>query len=100
MMAKEKKESVQSPLKYRRVQIAGLTRNRRGKHHDLISGICRELELLPHGAALAVPLTDAGGLGIAKLRSAIHRGTASRDISIETLADKENLYVWRKNASR
>ena len=92
--------SVQTPLKYRRVQIEGLNRNRRGKHHDLVDGICRELESLPAGAALAVPLSDVAGIGVAKLRSAVHRGAASRNITIETLADNENLYVWGKAASK
>ena len=95
-MAKEKKSEVQPSLKYRRVQISGLNRNRHGKHHDLVDGICRELELLPPGAALEVPLSEVGGIGLAKLRSAIHRGAASRNIEIETLADKENLYIWGK----
>ena len=33
-------------LKYRRVELAGLDRGRRGKHHDLVVGILQELEAL------------------------------------------------------
>ena len=99
-MAKEKKSGVQPPLKYRRVEVSGLSRNRLGKHHDLVEGIFRELEMLQAGAALEIPLSDVGGIGLAKFRSAIHRGSASRGIAIETLADKENLYVWGTNKSK
>ena len=98
-MAKVKMSVVQPLLKYRRVQVSGLNRGRRGKHHELVNGICQELEQLQPGAALEIPLSDVGGIGLAKLRSAIHRGAASRDIAIETLADKDNLYVWGRTAS-
>ena len=99
-MAKEKKSgAAPPPLKYRRVQISGLSRKRRGKHHALVDGICRELEGLPHGAALEIPLADVGGIGLARLRSAVHRAAASRNIAIETLADEKNFYVWGKNVS-
>ena len=99
-MAKEKKNVIQPPLKYRQVEISGLSRKRRGRHHDLVEGICQELEMLPAGAALEIPLSDVGGIGLARLRSAIHRGAASLGIAIETLADKENLYVWGLNKSK
>ena len=93
-MAKDKNSTDQPTLKYRRVQISGLNRNRRGKHHDLVEGICRELQMLPSGAALEIPLSAVGGISVAKLRSAIHRGAASKQLAIETLADEDNLYVW------
>ena len=96
-MAKEKtNKTAQPPQKYRRVQISDLGRKRRGKHHDLVEGICRELEGLSAGAALEIPLADVGGIGLARLRSAVHRAAASRNIAIETLADEKNFYVWGK----
>jgi hypothetical protein len=99
-MPKERKTSgPQPPLKYRRVQITNLSRKRRGKHHDLVDDICRELEMLPPGAALEIPLSGVGEIGLANLRSAVHRATQSRDIPIETLADKENFYVWRRGGA-
>ena len=99
-MAKEKTtKASQPPRKYRRVQISSLSRKRRGKHHDLVEGICRELEGLPLGAALEIPLVDAGGIGLARLRSAVHRAAASKNIAIETLAEGENFYVWGKGST-
>jgi hypothetical protein len=95
-MAKEQKMKVpQVEMKYRRVQIAALDRGRRGKHHDLVQGILAELGLAPAGSALEIPLADVGGIGLANLRSAVHRAATSQGLAIETLADATNFYVWK-----
>ena len=95
-MTKEPKNKPSpSVLKYRHVAISGLSRNRRGKHHQLIQGILGELETLPPGSALEIPLDQIGGIGLANLRSAVHRATSGRGMAIETLADGKNFYVWK-----
>jgi hypothetical protein len=86
------------PAKYRRVEVADLDRGRRGKHHELVRGILEELRSAPPGAALEIPLSEVG-VGLANLRSAVHRASAGSGITIETLADESNFYVWRKDAS-
>jgi len=82
-------------LKYRRVEVAGLRKGRRGKHHDLVQGIVRELDMLSAGSAMEIPLSDVGGIGLANLRSAVHRAANAHGLQIETLADDENFYVWK-----
>src|SRR5882762_9729905 len=94
-MAKQPKTSPPADLKYRRVEVAGLDRGRRGKHHDLVQGILRELEMLSPGSAMEIPLADVGGIGLANLRSAVHRASTSHGLEIETLADERNFYVWK-----
>jgi hypothetical protein len=84
--------------RYRRVNIADLDRGRRGKHHELVRGILEELRTAPPGAALEIPLAEVG-VGLANLRSAVHRASAGSGITIETVADESNFYVWRKDAS-
>jgi hypothetical protein len=96
-MAKETKGRIAPPdLKYRRVEVSGLDKGRRGKHHELIQGILDELKTLSPGSAMEIPLTDVGGIGLANLRSAVHRASTSNGLEIETLADEKNLYVWRR----
>ena len=96
-MAKEPKTNNSFPnLKYRRVEVSSLDTTRRGKHHDLTQGIVKELETLSPGAAMEIPLADVGGIGLANLRSAVHRAATSHGLEIETLADEKNFYVWRK----
>ena len=100
-MAKEQKPKVAQPdLKYRRVEVAGLDRGRRGKHHDLVQGIVRELEMAPAGSAIEIPLAEVGDVGLANLRSAVHRAATSGGLAIETLADEKNFYVWRSRGSK
>jgi hypothetical protein len=95
-----KAEPLPTELKYRRVEVAGLNKGRRGKHHELVSGILRELSTLTSGSAMAIPLTEVGGIGLANLRSAVHRAATSNGLEVETLADGDNLYVWNKKQEK
>jgi hypothetical protein len=87
-------KSRQAGMKYRQVQISNLKRGRHGKHHELVQGIVRELATLQPGSALEIPLADVGGIGLANLRSAVHRAAASSGLEIETVADDGKFYVW------
>lgn len=91
----EKTKAPATPLKYNRVDIKSLRQGRRGKHHDLVHGILRELKLLPSGSALEIPLANVGGIGLANLRSAVHRAAISESLTIETVANEKNFYVWK-----
>ena len=98
-MGKDSNASDKPPeLKYRQVKINGLDKTRRGKHYDLVLGILQQLRTLPPGSAMEIPL--AGGIGLANLRSAVHRASTSHGLEIETLADEKNFYVWRKKAEK
>jgi len=95
-MAKEtSSKSQRSAPKYERVILADLRRTRRGKHHELLGGIFGDLESLPVGSAIKIPLTDVDGTTLANLRSAVHRASTSKGLSIETLSDEENFYIWK-----
>ncbi len=94
-MANDGKRKVLPVSKYRQVDISGLKTGRRGKHHDLVQGIVEELITLQSGAALEIPLADVGGVGLANLRSAVHRAATSKGMLIETVADEGNFYVWK-----
>jgi hypothetical protein len=100
-MRKDSKASDKPPeLKYREVKINGLDKTRRGKHYDLVLGIVQQLRTLPPGSAMEIPLADVGGIGLANLRSAVHRASTSHALEIETLADEKNFYVWRKKVEK
>ena len=97
-MANESNKRKPLPVsKYRQVEITDLKTGRRGKHHDLVEGIVQELATLQAGSALEIPLADVGGVGLANLRSAVHRAATSRGLEIETVADEGNFYVWKAN---
>lgn len=95
-MAKESSGKTQkTSLKYDRVTLADLRRTRRGKHHDLLGGIFQDLESLPAGSAIKIPLAELDGISLANLRSAVHRSSNSKGLGIETLSDEENFYIWK-----
>jgi len=96
-MTRIPKNDSKPDLKYRRVDVDSLDRGRRGKHHDLVLGIIQELKMLAPGSAIEIPLSDVGGIGLANLRSAVHRASTSHGLEIETLADDKNFYVWKKH---
>ncbi len=100
MVSEEKAKTSRLPNKYRRVQISSLDKGRRGKHFELVQGIVKELQSLEAGSALEIPLNDVDGVGLANLRSAVHRGATVAGLPIETLADEKNFYVWKTPASR
>ena len=80
---------------FEQVLVADIRRGRRGKHHDLLTRVLKDLHELPVGAAIKIPLSGVDGIPLANLRSAIHRGTSSRGVAIQTLSDEENFYVWK-----
>lgn len=81
--------------KYRQVALSSVKTGRRGKHHDLVEGIFNELESVPPGSALEIPL-DGLTMGLANVRSAVHRGATTRGLEVETLADEKNFYVFKR----
>ncbi len=94
-MPKEISKTQKTPAKYQRVSLADIRRSRRGKHHDLVGGIFQDLETLPVGSAIKIPLAEVDGITLANLRSAVHRASASRNLGIETLSDEESFYIWK-----
>jgi hypothetical protein len=94
-MTKESVRNQKPALNYDRVVLANLRRSRRGKHHDLLDGVFQDLETLPGGSAIRIPLAELDGITLANLRSAVHRASASRGLEIETLSDEENFYIWK-----
>ena len=95
-MAKETSGRVQKNApKYDRVILADIRRTRRGKHHDLLGGIFQDLESLPEGSAIKIPLTEVDGTTLANLRSAVHRASTAKGMAIETLSDEDSFYIWK-----
>jgi hypothetical protein len=81
---------------YGRVRIKDLPHTRRGKHFDLLNKILDDLNILPSGSAVSVPLKDTGGIGLANLRSAVNRATRAKGLTVETQSDEKCFYVWKK----
>jgi hypothetical protein len=98
MASEQKPKSLRPVAKYRQIDISMLKTGRHGKHHALVQGIVQELETLKAGSALEIPLDDVGGIGLANLRSAVHRAASSNGLNIETVADDGKFFVWKANS--
>lgn len=83
---------------YDTVRVSDLRVGRRGKHHELLAGILKNLQDLPAGSALVVPLDSIGKVSLANLRSAVSRSAKGRGLSLVTYSDEKNFYVWRKSS--
>lgn len=81
---------------YETVSISDLRVGRRGKHHDLLAGILKNLESLPAGSALVIPLDSVGKVSLTNLRSAVSRAGKARELSLVTYSDEKNFYIWKK----
>lgn len=68
---------------------------RKGKHYLVVGGILKNMETLPSGSALKIPLAPLGGVTVLELRSAVMRAVNKRKIGVETSSDDENFYIWR-----
>jgi len=70
---------------------------RNGKHKEVVTRILSDLDRLPEGVALKVPLADLAE-GKEKVRSALNRAVHKGDRNVATASDTEFLYVWNERA--
>ena len=68
---------------------------RKGKHHDIVGAILRDLTVLKQGDALKISLEDLPDTKV-NIRSALNRATRKAGKSVSTAADDKFLYVWNE----
>jgi hypothetical protein len=84
------------PPRYESILLSELRQGRLGKHHELMENILRQLQALPEGEAIKIPLDGVDGLPKANLRSAIMRAAGSHEMHVSTYSDSNCLYVWNR----
>jgi len=68
---------------------------RNGKHKEIVSRILSDLDRVPAGTALKVPLADLPE-SKEKVRSALNRAIHKSRRDVATASDATFLYVWNK----
>jgi hypothetical protein len=94
MTTKDDKESL--PPQFQSVLRADVPRGRDGKHKQIITRLLADIESLPQGAALKVPLLELPDTK-ENIRSALSRAAHQRQIDLATSSNDEFLYIWKRD---
>jgi hypothetical protein len=88
------------PMHFTTVPTDEVPQGRRGKHTKVVAEILNDLNRLPEGAALKVPLDGLPDAKIANLRSALNRATKQHRLQVATSTDHDFLYIWSRKPKR
>jgi hypothetical protein len=86
-------------MRFQSVLQADVPKGRDGKHKRIITQLLSDIDQLPVGSALKVPLADLPD-SKENIRSALSRAAVQRDLQIATSSNDEFLFVWKTNQAR
>ena len=89
--------SSKAPMNFKTMAQADVPQGRNGKHKQVVTEILSDLDQLPAGVALKVPLAELAE-SKEKVRSALNRATHKGDRNVATASDADFLYVWNEGA--
>jgi len=84
-----------SPMNFKAMQQADVPQGRNGKHKEVVTNILSDLDQIPPGIALKVPLA-ALAESKEKVRAALNRATRKGGRHVATASDETFLYVWNE----
>jgi len=85
-----------SPMNFKTVPQADVPQGRNGKHKQIVTRILADLNRLPAGVALKVPLAALSD-SKENVRSALNRAAHKNKRNVVTASDAEFLYVWNES---
>jgi hypothetical protein len=86
-----------TPLNFKTMPQVDVPQGRQGKHKAIVTKILSDLDQLPKGAALKVPLAELDE-SKEKVRSALNRVTNKSGRNVATASDAAYLYIWNESA--
>ena len=87
--------TVKAAMNFKTMAQVDVPQGRKGKHHVLVSKLLSDLDQLPKGAALKVPLAQLTE-SKENVRSALNRATRNGGRTVATASDDTYLYVWNE----
>jgi hypothetical protein len=81
-------------MKFESILQLDVPKGRDGKHKQIVTQLLSDIEQLPSGSALKVPLSALPDSKV-NIRSALNRATRQRGIAVGTSSDNEFLYIWK-----
>jgi hypothetical protein len=91
MNSREKVEP--APMNFKSIAQVDLPHGRNGKHKTIVLQLLSDLEQLPPGKALKIPLSQLPD-SKENVRSALNRATRIKGLDVATSSDAEHFYVW------
>jgi hypothetical protein len=85
-----------APMNFKTMAQVDVPQGRNGKHKPIVTQILSDLDQLPAGVALKVPLAELEE-SKANVRSALNRAIHKGGRSVATASDAEFLYVWNES---
>jgi DNA helicase TIP49 (TBP-interacting protein) len=82
-------------MNFSTMQRVDVPQGRNGKHKQIVTKILADLDQLPQGAALRVPLAELAE-SKENVRSALNRAIHKGGRSVATASDSDFLYVWNE----
>ena len=82
-------------MNFSTMQQADVPQGRNGKHKQIVTKILADLDQLPQGTALKVPLAELGETK-ENVRSALNRAIHKAGRNVATASDADFLYVWNE----
>ena len=83
------------PMNFKTVAQVDVPQGRSGKHKQVVSRILSDLDQVPAGSALKVPLAELAE-SKEKVRSALNRAIHKSGRNVATASDAVFLYVWNE----
>jgi len=87
-----------APMNFISIDQGEVPQGRDGKHKQIVSQLLSDIEQLPSGRALKIPLAALPDTK-ENIRSALNRATRQRGIDASTSSDADFLYVWKNDAT-
>ncbi len=82
-------------MNFKTMAQSDVPQGRNGKHKQIVTRILSDLDQVPMGTALKVPLSELAE-SKAKVRSALNRATRKAGQNVATASDDSFLYVWNE----
>ena len=85
-----------NPMNYKTMSQVDVPQGRNGKHKQVVTKILSDLDQLPAGIALKVPLAELAE-SKENVRSALNRAINKGGRNVATASDANFLYVWNES---
>lgn len=87
--------SKKAAMNFKGMAQSDVPQGRKGKHKSIVTKILSDLDQVPNGVAIKVPLAELSD-SKEKVRSALNRATRKGGRSVATASDDTFLYVWNE----